>query len=170
MKTNKKYLEKSANNLSLAGSIRRSIDIFRLRRLPKPRHITGRLPSIDKAYSRQRIHQKQLYGDNPPCPLCEDIANRQVIASTATMSIVKNDFPYYMFDGRTVSEHIMLLPKRHVAMLADFTPEETKEYWQLYQQYDRDGYNSMTRPTGNSRRSIPGHVHTHLFKLNNDRR
>lgn len=166
MNQNKNHSNIKNLTLSLTESIRHPIDVFRLHKFPAHRHIAGRLPSVDKAYERQRAAQQQRFGDNPPCPLCDDIANREVIASGPTMSILKNDFPYYMFDGRTVAEHIMLLPKRHVRRLSELNPEETAEYWQAYRQYDHDGYNTMTRPASEHRRSVQGHVHTHLIKLN----
>lgn len=167
-------MQKDKNNHStnvyragIFGTMHKNIDIFMLRNFAKYRHIAGRLRSVDQAYKKQVASQKQQFGGNPPCPLCGDIANRDIVLSTPTMCIVKNDFPYYMFDGRTVNEHLMLIPKRHIKLLDEFNTEEEAEYWDLYLKYNNIGYSSMTRPTGNDRRSIPGHVHTHLIKLNN---
>lgn len=165
MKKHKKNLQKIYKN-NLFGNIHKNIDVLVLRYFPKYRQIAGRLPAIDRAYKKQRQTQAARFGKNAPCPLCEDIANRYVEFSTDTMLVMANDYPYYMFDGMTVNKHTMLVPRRHVSSLSQLDKKEQSEYWKLYLKLSDMGYNTMTRPTGNHRRSVQGHVHTHLIKLN----
>lgn len=153
---------------SMFARMHQRIDIFKLRYFPfaKTRNMGGRLPAVEKRYEKSRKEQQAQYADgNLPCPLCEDIANRKVLFSTKTMHIMKNDYPYYMFDDLVVKAHIMLVPKRHISQFSEFNRGEMVDYWKILQKLSDQGYNSMTRATGNHRRSVPGHLHTHLIQL-----
>ena len=149
----------------LVGRVHKDTDRLLLRLFPKYRHIAGRLPAVENLYRRQTAAVRKLYGMGAPCPLCEDVESRYVEYSSDTMHIMANDYPYYMFDGRQVDNHLMLVPKRHVRDLGELDDRERAEYWQLYLKFSDSGYNTMTRPTGSNRRSVPGHVHTHLIKI-----
>lgn len=150
---------------TILGRIHKALDSRLLRMFPKYRHIAGRLPAVENLYQKHIAAIGRRYGQDTPCPLCEDASSRDIELSTDTMHIMANDYPYYMFDGRQVDGHMMLVPRRHVGNLSDLDDRERDEYWRLYLQLSDEGYTTMTRPAGNERRSVPGHVHTHLIRL-----
>jgi len=81
------------------------------------------------------------------------------------MRVVKNRVPYDMFDNLPATgDHYMIIPKRHVVLLSDFTDEEKLEQMNLMAKYEKDGFNVYARSNTNIRRSQK-HQHTHLIKL-----
>lgn len=135
-----------------------------LPRLRKPSGYTARSQKVQADYDARRRQLHDRYGDSPPCPLCSDIDTRAYVRDMGTMWVINNDFPYATYDGLPVQEHLMLIPKRHIGTFHEFSLEEQNDYWQVYAQFSSDGYNSMTRSLGNSRRSVPTHLHTHLLR------
>lgn len=114
---------------------------------------------------RYEDHKRELVAKHGeyPCPFCITIQKRVYITETATMLVVENDYPYEYFDGRYVQQHYMIIPRRHIALIGDFTAQESHEYWQLIAQYHHDGYSVFTRSATDDMRSVPQHLHTHLF-------
>lgn len=123
---------------------------------------TARTPEVQEAYDRHRTELWDLYGDNPPCPFCET-GGRVILEETATMLVVRNDFPYESFDGQRILQHLMITPRRHIALLEDFNVDEEREYWQLMAVHHKKGFSSLTRSAIDTFRSVPEHLHTHLF-------
>lgn len=161
-KTNKKQTN-SQNKTSLAKKIIDSLDAYFLEKLPSRLHVSGRLLTVEKAYTRDTKEKNKRYGRKVPCPLCEDISSRHIKFSTETMIVMANDYPYHMYDGAAVEDHMMLVPRRHLHSLSQLDKQEQAEYWKLYIKLADMGYNTVTRPRSNKRRSVPGHVHTHLI-------
>lgn len=101
------------------------------------------------------------------CLFCSiEKGDDQLIKSTDNFKVVKNNFPFSLWDTRGVVDHIMLTPKRHVSGIARFNPKESAEYVKLIKSYDKQGYNVYSRTAGSSAKSIE-HQHTHLIKLDN---
>jgi diadenosine tetraphosphate (Ap4A) HIT family hydrolase len=75
--------------------------------------------------------------------------------------------PYDVFEGRKVLDHLMVIPRRHVESIADFTPEEMLDTMHVIAEYERQGYNAYIRGVG-SVRSVR-HQHTHLIKIQNEK-
>lgn len=126
---------------------------------------TMRAPEVQARYDEERKKTATLYGDNPPCPFCDNLGERIMLRETSTMIVVKNDFPYQVFDGLPVSHHILLVPRRHTAVLDDFDEQEIHDYWHLVSEYHLQGYSFMTRSAKSTNRSVPAHLHTHLFTV-----
>ena len=102
---------------------------------------------------------------NITCSLCEAIVPESIVEESATMRVVKNRVPYDMFDNLpTTGEHYMIVPKRHVVLLADFTDEEKLDQMNLIGKYEKEGFNIYARSNTNIRRSQQ-HQHTHLIRL-----
>lgn len=80
------------------------------------------------------------------------------------MYIMPNRVSYDLFEERRVTDHLMVVPKRHVETLADFTKEENLDYMALIGKYEQQGYNVYARGVGSITRSV-AHQHTHLIKL-----
>ena len=122
---------------------------------------TSRHADVQHQYDEDKIALQQLYGDDIPCPFCAP--DRKRIEELKTMQVLYNDYPYEYFDGRYVKEHIMIVPRRHINLFDSYTAQEHEEYWQLFVKYQLLGYASLTRPVGDTHRSVPAHLHTHLL-------
>ena len=129
-----------------------------------PERPTSRNPQVQRLYDEQRELIRRQYGDDAPCPLCYVAQHKQIDASK-TMLVLENMYPYEFYDGRVIKEHYMIVPKRHVNSLTDFTRRERKDYWHLLCKYQDSGYASLTRPNGDTKRSVPHHLHTHLISF-----
>lgn len=102
---------------------------------------------------------------NIACSLCEAIDPASVVDESETMRVVKNRVPYDMFDNLPATgDHYMIIPKRHVVLLNEFTDQEKLEHMNLIGTYEKDGFNVYARSNTNIRRSQP-HQHTHLIRL-----
>lgn len=125
--------------------------------------ITARTKEVQAAYDAKRAAYRALYGDvKPPCTFCVD-SERTVIEDLGGAYVCKNDFPYSVFDGRKIKDHLMIVPKSHDSSFGGFSESELADYWTLLAKYHIDGYSSMTRSATDSFRSVPEHLHTHLF-------
>lgn len=122
--------------------------------------ITMRSVAIGRAYVKYR---RSLMSKSTSCPLCLDVSKREVVQKYSKFSVIKNDFPYQLYESARVKSHLMVVPHRHVPDFAYLTKIEAAEYMVILQEYSALGYNSMTRAEANIRRSIPDHLHTHLI-------
>lgn len=99
------------------------------------------------------------------CNFCNfDISHNQVLAELPHFWVVKNIFPYSMWDNSHVTDHIMVVPKRHVYGVSEFTDEEQREYVTALSSYEKTGYAFYTRNPGALTKSVP-HQHTHAIQL-----
>jgi diadenosine tetraphosphate (Ap4A) HIT family hydrolase len=123
---------------------------------------TRRKYDIKQRYDEDRVRLRSQHDGVLPCAFCDSRRRRQ-LESTETMMVVRNDYPYEYFDGRYIKDHFLIVPRRHVAVMNSFTPEERSEYQQLLSKYQLLGYANFTRSAGDEVRSVPLHLHTHLF-------
>lgn len=63
----------------------------------------------------------------------------------------------------------MIIPKRHVASLAELNEVERADYLEAMSQYNMKGYALYARSPGNVTGSMV-HQHTHLMKIDNKRK
>lgn len=99
------------------------------------------------------------------CGLCDAIDPKNIVMETAHLRVVKNRVPYDMFDGlETTGEHYLIIPKRHVETIGDFTDAELLESMQIVAKYEPMGFSVYARSASNVHRSQP-HQHTHLIQL-----
>src|SRR4030095_7998739 len=106
-------------------------------------------------------------GADPACIFCIPRASIDreplVVHVTGRAFVIRNKFPYN-------SGHLMVVPQRHVARLADLDAAELAEVMTLCQlservlarEYDPHGFNlglNLGRPAG---AGIDGHLHVHL--------
>ena len=80
------------------------------------------------------------------------------------MVVIRNRFPYTLWDGSPVVDHLMIVPKRHIEAAGNFTYEEQQEWSSYALQYEADNYSVYARSAGNGAKSIV-HQHTHLIKV-----
>ena len=114
-----------------------------------------------KTYATHNAKDKVSSG----CTFCREIADKsRVIYENDTMFIIPNRVSYDMFEGRRVLEHYMVIPKRHVETLADFTDQEKIDQMTIAGEYEEKGFNVYARGKGSVSRTVE-HQHTHLIKL-----
>lgn len=125
---------------------------------------TSRAPHVQQAYDEWfRLRVERYKDTTPPCPFCGDFADHKIIERTRHMIVVENQFPYEEFDGKRVDKHYMIVPLEHADRLMVLPTEARAEYMDLYARYHEAGFSSFTRSVIDTSRSIPLHLHTHLF-------
>lgn len=100
------------------------------------------------------------------CPFC-DLKEKYIIAESGDVVLTMNLFPY--IDG-----HLMVIPRRHIEKLADYTPEDWQDTHKLIalgMDVIRKGigvkdvnvlYREGTKKSGSSLK----HLHIHLLPIN----
>lgn len=97
------------------------------------------------------------------CDLCT-VKENEVVQETRNFYVANNAHPYNWWDFRVVADHKLIIPKRHVTSLLNYTEEEKAEYIGILSKYEADGYNFYGRSLSSGGRS-ENHQHTHLIKL-----
>jgi diadenosine tetraphosphate (Ap4A) HIT family hydrolase len=102
--------------------------------------------------------------DRTTCSFCHLKENgEQVIQETEGFLVVRNLFPYSIWDGQKVVDHLMVVPKKHTDSLSDLGAHSAVEYLGIVGAYEKQGYNVYARAPGSHMKSI-AHQHTHLIK------
>lgn len=102
------------------------------------------------------------------CTFCNEIGGPNIIAENKTMFVIPNRVSYDIFEGRRVTEHFMVIPKRHVETIAEFTDKEKIDQMTIAGEYEANGFNVYARGVGSVTRSVK-HQHTHLIKADNNK-
>jgi diadenosine tetraphosphate (Ap4A) HIT family hydrolase len=97
-----------------------------------------------------------------PCPFCTLPASR-VIAADALALVLRDGYPVW-------SGHTLIVPRRHVASLADATGDEMRSIWALLADARReldatlrpDGYNVGVNDGAAAGQTVM-HLHVHLI-------
>lgn len=116
---------------------------------------------------QQVIEYARYLAERPDtgCVFCVlDSDDPSFVAEHAGFWIIKNLFPYALWDDRPVTEHLMIVPKRHIISLAEFDADERYEYMDLIGDYEQRGYSIYSRTDLSPTRSVP-HQHTHLIRI-----
>ena len=109
---------------------------------------------------KYRTYRKQTNFDE--CEFCKSLP-AQEIKTTSLFKVIQNKFPYTIWDGQTVVDHLMIVPKAHTDTVAHFTDDMIADYFKLLQEYEAQGYNVYARAPSSKIKSI-AHQHTHLLK------
>lgn len=107
-----------------------------------------------------RTYRKQT--DFTTCEFCKSLPD-QVVKDTREFKVIRNKFPYTIWDGQTVVDHLMVVPKTHTDTVAEFTDGMIGDYFRILKEYEIQGYNTYARAPSSKIKSI-GHQHTHLLK------
>ncbi len=117
----------------------------------------------NRKYGPSKTKKRLIANPDPAiCPLC-NMESDQLIYTGKTMVVTKNIFPYQYWEFMDVVDHLMIVPKRHVLSIAEFSDQEKLEAMELFADYEERGYNLYARSVENNMKSIP-HQHTHLIK------
>lgn len=98
------------------------------------------------------------------CAFCDDSQRAPTILETTHCLVIENMFPYDIWEHQDVTEHYLVVPKRHVKSLSELQPHEQTEVLELICQYEAENFNIYARGANSSNRSIAQHQHTHLIK------
>lgn len=100
------------------------------------------------------------------CDFCQTATdpNATVLSDMQDFWIIKARFPYQIWDGCPVKEHLLLVPKRHVVSVSALTDTEKKIYVDLVGEYEEKGYVVYSRsPRAHTKSMV--HHHTHFIML-----
>lgn len=110
---------------------------------------------------------RQNYKSHPKpvvCPFCDHARIKErIVAETEHAFIVPNRTFYDLWEFRDVTDHLLVLPKRHVRSLADLNDAEKLDIMIIIGDYESRNYNVYARSIDSIQRSVP-HQHTHLIK------
>ena len=119
--------------------------------------------------SRSRKHAKayNTYRKTLPagvCQFCEiKTGSPDLVKESAHFKVIKNIFPYSLWDTQAVADHVMLVPKQHSDSIGNLTAEAAVEFVHLLAEYEGNGYNVYARAPQSSIKTVM-HQHTHLIK------
>ena len=97
------------------------------------------------------------------CAFCTGLQDEAVIEETNYHFLVPNRVSYDVWELRAVTEHLLIIPKRHVTSLTSLDDQEKLDHMNLVSKYEAKGYNVYARGVGSLQRSV-AHQHTHLIK------
>ncbi|MGB4758991.1 MAG: hypothetical protein WBP26_02950 [Candidatus Saccharimonadales bacterium] len=87
------------------------------------------------------------------------------IAETEYAVVVPNRTRYDLWEGHSVAEHYLVVPKQCAASLQDLSSDAARlDIMNLIAHYEKIGFNVYARAVGSPRRSV-AHQHTHLIKF-----
>lgn len=120
-----------------------------------------------KTLKRYRKRQAVCGGfDKNTCPFCKiDNTVTDILHDGKYFYVIYNAFPYDIWDGQGVTDHLMITPKRHVCSVSEFTGDEAREFQTLLAEYEFQNYSVYFRHKDNIMKSVE-HQHTHLMKFN----
>ena len=112
-------------------------------------------------YRKSRLKYKSARQDE--CPFCVP-TDGTIIRESKQTRIVRNIFPYDLWEFRDVRDHLLIVPKRHVKSLSQLSEKEQDEIMRLIVEFEALNYNVYARSTDSVKKTIPAHQHTHLIK------
>lgn len=117
-----------------------------------------------KKYNPEQAIKRHAKGVSH-CPFCNNQV--EIVKNANYFQVVKNGFPYDYWEFMNVTDHLMVIPKRHILSIAELNDEERSEWVSLIAEYENNGYNIYLREKENTTKSVP-HQHTHLIKTSNE--
>ncbi len=112
---------------------------------------------------RKNLKKYRSYPKPTVCAFCEeDMAGRKVV-ETEYAYVVPNRTFYDLWELRAVTDHLLVVPKRHVRSLNDLTKKERADVMDILCDFEVKNYNIYARAVDSKQRSVE-HQHTHLIK------
>lgn len=121
-----------------------------------------RLRKAEKHYIKQRKLHSSAGGE---CAFCEFTPkHKQIKKSFPHFFVARNIYPYNIWDDHEVSDHLMIVPRRHIVGIHEYSKAEKQEFADIVGEYEAKGYSLFARAPENKQKTI-AHQHTHLIKL-----
>lgn len=112
-----------------------------------------------KKYVTKQRRQKEH-----ECVFCAiNSSSDQLVRQTQYFKVIVNIFPYSVWDGEAVDDHLMIVPIKHTDKLGSLPAAAASELLQLIDSYEDKGYNLYARAPGSAIKSVI-HQHSHLIK------
>jgi diadenosine tetraphosphate (Ap4A) HIT family hydrolase len=112
----------------------------------------------------KQYHKRQQRG----CPFCDEKTLAKAVFKNDLVYVVPNLTHYDLWELHDVTDHLLVMPKRHVKSLQELTPEERLAIMDVAARYESQGYNVYARGVDFVVRSVE-HQHTHLIKATHKR-
>lgn len=110
---------------------------------------------------------RKVYSSYPKpqhCDFCDMAKTPNRIVETSQHAwVIRNRVSYDVWELRDVTDHLMVVPKRHVSSLAELSDSEKLGIMNIMAQYEAEDYNVYARSARSISRSVE-HQHTHLIK------
>ena len=100
------------------------------------------------------------------CPFCKPETIANAIYENEHIYIVPNLTQYDLWELYDVTDHLLIVPRRHVKALPDLNQKERLAIMEVAAEYEEKGYSVYARGKGFVQRSVD-HQHTHLIKTTN---
>ena len=121
---------------------------------------------IGKAYKKYRQKNQNSPKDYN---FYERVKNEKGVVEDLDFFIVaKNLFSYQIWDGFEVREHLLVIPKRFVEGINEFSKQEFDEFQKILAKYEAKGFSIYARAPKNKSKTVM-HQHTHLIIHSNRR-
>jgi len=75
--------------------------------------------------------------------------------------------PYEMWDELKVTDHLMVVPKKHYTAVGEAKVEEFIELQSIFLEFEKQNYNIYWRAQDSCKKSVE-HLHIHLIKTDNN--
>lgn len=104
------------------------------------------------------------------CPFCHledkeiNPLPRRIVKETKHALVLNALYAYDVWEFRDVTDHIMIIPKRHTHTMSELNDDERKEIMDLMCEFEGQDYNVYARSSVSVQRSVAAHQHTHLIK------
>ncbi len=127
----------------------------------------GRVSTMSNHY-RKTIHDYRSRQKTTSCPFCSADTRAAAIFEDDNVYVVPNLTKYDLWELHDVTDHLLVIPKRHVKSMAELGQAERLSVMEVCAQYELNSYNIYARGNGFVKRSVD-HQHTHLIKVDNKR-
>jgi diadenosine tetraphosphate (Ap4A) HIT family hydrolase len=98
------------------------------------------------------------------CPFCDPKTIANAIFENEHIYIVPNLTQYDLWELHDVTDHLLVIPRRHTKALSELDQAERLAIIEACAQYEAKSYSLYARGTGVAGRSVD-HQHTHLIKV-----
>jgi diadenosine tetraphosphate (Ap4A) HIT family hydrolase len=119
----------------------------------------GRTEAEDLRYQKRRAQQVGC----PFCQIGDQSEDREILEENQAFWLIRADFPYAVFFGNEVVDHLLIVPKKHVEGIAGLTADERRVLIEMISRYEAKEYLFFGRSPNDSTKSV-AHQHTHLIK------
>lgn len=115
-------------------------------------------------YRKTRKRYNQHNRSDTGCTFCTPTTPHNLILETKHSYVIKNRVSYDTWELHDVTDHLLVIPKRHVDTLDEMTDAELLDSMRICAKYEAKDYNLYARAIHSPRRSAR-HQHTHLIKI-----
>ena len=115
-------------------------------------------------HNRKAWKQYKSFPTATACPFCDPKERHErIILENQHAYVIDNRVHYSQWELRAVTDHLMVIPKKHVGSLAELDAAEQAGVIALIARYESQSYDVFARSPRSLSRSVH-HQHTHLIK------